>query len=200
MARVLITLGTRGDAGAAAVEARGSAPVATRTPRAIRTRPRAAGAGGSGSTGRLWVILLTLGWLVQTGLRVWFGREQFMPLAHPDETAYRVAARVLAGGPGADLSHSTLYQGGYPLLITPAYWFTSNPSTVYHAVLVINALLSALVLPLGYRACRRLGLGRPAAYLTRADEAVEGSSQVCVVSSQASVTTGKTASAIAYWL
>jgi len=165
LARVLITLGTRGDAGAAAVEARGSAPVATRTPRAIRTRPRAAGAGGSGSTGRLWVILLTLGWLVQTGLRVWFGREQFMPLAHPDETAYLVAARVLAGGPGADLSHSTLYQGGYPLLITPAYWFTSNPSTVYHAVLVINALLSALVLPLGYLACRRLGLGRPAAYV-----------------------------------
>jgi hypothetical protein len=71
---------------------------------------------------------------------------------------------MLAGGPGADLSGSTLYQGGYPLLITPVYWFTSNPSTVYHAVLVVNSLISALVLPLGYLACRRLGLGRPAAY------------------------------------
>jgi hypothetical protein len=87
-----------------------------------------------------------------------------MPLANPDETAYLVAARVLAGGPAADLSYSTLYPGGYPLLITPAYWFSSNPSTVYHAVMVINALISALVLPLGYLACRRLGLGRPAAY------------------------------------
>ena len=110
------------------------------------------------------MILLTVGWLVQAGLRVWFSRQQFMPLANPDETAYLVAARVLAGGPGADLSGSTLYQVGYPLLITPVYWFTSNPSTVYHAVLVINALISALVLPLGYIACRRLGLGRPAAY------------------------------------
>ena len=125
----------------------------------------AAGAtAGSWATGRRWVILLAVGWLVQVGLRVWFSRQQFMPLANPDETAYLVAARVLAGGPGADLSGSTLYQGGYPLLITPVYWFTSNPSTVYHAVLVVNSLISALVLPLGYLACRRLGLGRPAAY------------------------------------
>jgi hypothetical protein len=88
-----------------------------------------------------------------------------MPLANPDETAYLIAARVLTGGPGADLSGSTLYQGGYALLITPVYWFTSHPPTVYHAVLVINSLISALVLPLGYIACRRLGLGRPAAYV-----------------------------------
>jgi hypothetical protein len=113
---------------------------------------------------RRWVLPLVLGWLVQAGLRVWFSRLQSMPLANPDETAYLIAARALAGGPGADLSNSTLYQGGYPLLITPVYWFTSNPSTVYHAVLVINAMISAAILPLGYLTCRRLGLGRPAAY------------------------------------
>jgi hypothetical protein len=71
---------------------------------------------------------------------------------------------VLAGGPGADFSGSTLYQGGYPLLITPVYWFTHNPNTVCHAVLVVNALISAAILPLSYLTCRRLGLGRPAAY------------------------------------
>jgi hypothetical protein len=87
-----------------------------------------------------------------------------IPLANPDESAYLIAARVLAGGAGADLSGSTLYQGGYPLLITPAYWFTSNPVTVYHVGLVINAVISALVMPLGYLACRRLGLDRRAAY------------------------------------
>ncbi len=161
MARLLINLGTRGAVGAAAVDARGSAPAPVR---AARTRLRVPWT-TAGSRGRLWVILLTAGWLVQAGLRVWFSRQQFMPLANPDETAYLVAARVLAGGPGADLSGSTLYQGGYPLLITPVYWFTSNPSTVYHAVLVVNALISALVLPLGYIACRRLALGRPAAYV-----------------------------------
>jgi len=120
---------------------------------------------------RTWLfgLLLVAGWLVQAGLRAWFSRAQVVPLDNPDETAYLIAARVLAGGPGADfsgltLAHSTLYQGGYPLLITPVYWFTSSPAAVYHAVLLINAVVSAAVMPLGYLACRRLGLGRPAAY------------------------------------
>ena len=121
---------------------------------------------------RTWLValLLVAGWLVQAGLRAWFSRAQVVPLDNPDETAYLIAARVLAGGPAADFSgatlyHSTLYQGGYPLLITPVYWFTSSPAAVYHAVLLINAFVSALVMPLGYLACRRLGLGRPAAYV-----------------------------------
>ncbi|HEX3309557.1 MAG TPA: hypothetical protein VHS32_25180 [Streptosporangiaceae bacterium] len=160
MARLLVTLGTRDAGGTAAVDARGSVTVAA------RTRRGAAGAATASSwaAGRRWALLLALGWLVQVGLRVWFSRHQVMPLANPDETAYLVAARVLAGGPAADLSDSTLYPTGYPLLITPAYWVSSDPSTVYHAVMVINAVISALVLPLGYLACRRLGLGRPAAY------------------------------------
>jgi hypothetical protein len=163
LARLLITPGTRGAAGAAAaVDARASAPAPVR--RVSLPHLGSAATAGRGSTGRRWVILLAAGWLVQVGLRVWFSRHQVMPMANPDETAYLIAARVLAGGPGADLSGSTLYQGGYPLLITPAYWFTSNPATVYHTVLAINAAISAAVLPLGYLACRRLGLGRPAAY------------------------------------
>jgi hypothetical protein len=111
-----------------------------------------------------WGLLLGLGWLIQAGLRVWFSRGQATPLANPDESAYLIAARVLAGGPGVDFSGSTLYQGGYPLLITPVYWFTKNPVSVYHAVLAINAVISALVVPFGYLTCRRLGLDRPAAY------------------------------------
>jgi hypothetical protein len=117
----------------------------------------------------LFALLLVAGWLAQAGLRAWFSRAQVVPLDNPDETAYLIAARVLAGGPAADFSgitqyHSTLYQGGYPLLITPVYWFTSSPAAVYHAVLLVNAAVSALVMPLGYVASRRLGLGRPAAY------------------------------------
>jgi len=117
----------------------------------------------------LFALLLVAGWLFQAGLRAWFSRAQVVPLDNPDETAYLVAARFLAGGPAADFSgvmqyHATLYQGGYPLLITPAYWFTSSPAAMYHAVLLINAAISAAVMPLGYLVCRRLGLGRPAAY------------------------------------
>jgi hypothetical protein len=112
----------------------------------------------------LLALLLVAGWLVQAGLRMWFSRAQVLPIDNPDETAYLAAARFLAGGPAANFSGSTLYRGGYPLLITPVYWFTSSPGAVYHAVLVINAAVSAAVMPLGYLVCRRLGLGRPAAY------------------------------------
>jgi hypothetical protein len=105
------------------------------------------------------------GWLVQAGLRAWLSRAQMVPLAIPDESAYLIAGRVLAGGAAANFSYSTLYQGGYPLLITPVFWFTHNPVTVYHAVLLgINAPISALTMPLGYVACRRLGLERPWAF------------------------------------
>jgi hypothetical protein len=114
---------------------------------------------------RRWVLLLAAGWLCQVGLRVWFSRMQTIPLVEPDETAYLVAARVLAGGPGTGFSGSTtLYQGGYPLLITPVFWFIHNPVTGYRAVLIINAAVSACLMPLAYVAGRRLGLDRPAAY------------------------------------
>ena len=77
-----------------------------------------------------WALLLTAGWLFQTALRLLLVRGQTVPLVVPDESAYLIAARVLAGGPAADFSYSTLYQGGYPLLIAPVYWFTSNAVTI----------------------------------------------------------------------
>ncbi len=117
---------------------------------------------------RRWTLLLVAGWLCQAGLRAWFSRGQIVPLANPDESAYLIAARVLAGGPATDFSYSTLYQGGYPLLITPVFWFTSNALTVYRAVLLINAAVSATLMPLAYVAGRRLGLNRPAAYIVAA--------------------------------
>jgi len=113
---------------------------------------------------RQWGLLLVAGWLCQAALRAWFSRGQAMPLANPDESAYLVTARLLAGGPAANFSYGTLYPAGYPLLITPVFWLTSNPLTAYHAVLIVNALVSALLMPLAYLAGLRLGLNRPVAY------------------------------------
>jgi hypothetical protein len=136
----------------------GSADVAAASPvGAVRPEPTA--------RSRRWVLLLVAGWLVQAGLRAWLSRAQMVPLATPDESAYLISARVMSGGVTANFSYSTLYPAGYPLLITPVFWFTHNPVTVYRAVLLgINAPLSALVMPLGYVACRRLGLERPWAF------------------------------------
>ncbi len=117
-----------------------------------------------GRQARLAGLLLVVGWLVQAGLRAWLSRTQTVPLATPDEAAYLIAARVLAGGVPANFSYSTLYPAGYPLLIAPVYWFTHNPVTLYRAALMINAAVSALLMPLAYAAGLRLGLDRPAAY------------------------------------
>jgi hypothetical protein len=127
------------------------------------TRPAAAR-----RSARRWALLVGVGFLVEVGLRIWFGRAQSVPLANPDESAYLIAARVLAGGPATDFSYSTLYQAGYPLLLAPVYWFTSNAVVVYHAVLVINSVISGALMPLAYVAGRRLGLVRPAAYAVAA--------------------------------
>jgi hypothetical protein len=127
--------------------------------------PAAARAPISAGRAHRWGLLLVAGWLVQAGLRAWLSRAQMVPLATPDEPAYLIAARVFAGGVPANFSYSTLYPAGYPLLITPVFWFTSNPVSTYHAVLLgINAPISALIMPLGYLACRRLGLERPMAF------------------------------------
>ena len=65
------------------------------------------------NTARRWGLLLIAGWLVQAGLRAWLSRAQVVPLATPDESAYLIAARVLAGGSPANFSYSTLYPAGY---------------------------------------------------------------------------------------
>ena len=154
MARLLIKSG-------AMAAARSADPGVTP---ATGVEPVAIGGTAARRSAMRWGLLVAAGWLLQAGLRAWFSRGQSVPLANPDESAYLIAARVLAGGPATDFSYSTLYQGGYPLLLTPVYWFTSNAVVVYHSVLLINAAVSAVLMPLGYVTGRRLGLIRPAAY------------------------------------
>jgi len=115
---------------------------------------------------RRWQLLLLAGWLFQAGLRAWLSHAQTVPLVNPDESAYLIGAQVLAGGPAANFGHSTLYPSGYPLLLVPVFWITHNPTVAYHAVLLINAMVSALIMPLGYVGARKLGLSRRLAYLT----------------------------------
>lgn len=111
-----------------------------------------------------WALLFLLGWLVQVILRVWFAAEQTHPTANPDEVGYLIAARILAGGPDADLSFSTVYRGGYSLLLAPVYWLSHDPETVYRLCLGINALINAAVMPLAFCVGRRLRLSRGWSY------------------------------------
>ncbi|GAA3469240.1 hypothetical protein GCM10018965_037930 [Nonomuraea roseola] len=105
------------------------------------------------------------GWLAQAALRVILGFQHAVPLLIPDESGYLLAARLLSGGAASDLSWRTFYQGGYPLLIAPAYWLSDDPATVYRLVIVINAMVGAGLLVLAYLALRRIGLPKGRAYV-----------------------------------
>ncbi|MFB9491025.1 hypothetical protein ACFFR7_27605, partial [Nonomuraea dietziae] len=105
------------------------------------------------------------GWLAQAALRVILGFQHAVPLLIPDESGYLLAARLLSGGAASDLSWRTFYQGGYPLLIAPAYWLSDDPATVYRLVIVINAMVGAGLLVLACLALRRMGLPKGKAYV-----------------------------------
>jgi hypothetical protein len=88
-----------------------------------------------------------------------------VPSELPDATGYLIAARSMTGGPGGEFpAWDPEYQGGYALLLTPAFWLSTNPVVVYRLVMIINALVNALVLPLAFAALRRMDVARRPAY------------------------------------
>lgn len=146
---------TPADAGSSPSPAVAGAPAA----------PTDAGTAPAGPSRRRWALLFGFGWLAQVVVRLWLSSGQTVPVATPDESGYLFAARVLTGGPEADMSFGTVYRGGYPLLLTPAFWFGDDPVSVYRGALVINALVSAAMLPLGYLLLRRLLVRRRWSYV-----------------------------------
>ncbi|MEV5575748.1 hypothetical protein AB0L06_37410 [Spirillospora sp. NPDC052269] len=143
-------------AAAAETTAKAARPEASRT---------SADADAGRSGGRRWGLLLVVAWVVQVAVRLAFASGQSMPVATPDETGYLFAARVLTGGPPADMSYGTVYRGGYPVLLMPVFELVHDPETVYRLCLAVNALIGALVLPLGYVLLRRFGLTPGRAFL-----------------------------------
>jgi hypothetical protein len=114
---------------------------------------------------RRWPLLLAGGWVLQVVVRLSFALHLRTPLLIPDEIGYLLAARRISGGAAGDLSGWPLYQAGYPALVSPAFWLSDDPATVYRLVIAINSLVGASLLVLAYVALRRLDLPRAQAYL-----------------------------------
>jgi hypothetical protein len=116
---------------------------------------------------RPWFVpaALALAYVVQVAFRLVLVASMKYPSVHPDEDAYLVLARILAGGTNTSMPAGEVLPGGYPLLITPALWLGHSAESAYRLVLVTNALLNALVLPAAYAFLRRLELGRRLAFL-----------------------------------
>ncbi|MGN9839517.1 hypothetical protein ACTMTI_15485 [Nonomuraea sp. H19] len=112
-----------------------------------------------------WWLLPAVGWAAHVALRLWLYRYHAGPVANPDETGYLLAARRLACGPGADLTGSTFYQGGYAVLLVPVFWLTSDPVLAYRLVAGVGSMAAAAAYPLAYLLLRRLGSSRRAAHI-----------------------------------
>lgn len=114
---------------------------------------------------RRWPLLLVGGWILQVIIRLVIAAPHAAPLLIPDETGYLLGARLLAGGVAGDLSGFPLYPAGYSLLISPAFWISDDPTTVYRLVIAINSMVGAFFLVLAYVALRRLNVPRAPAYV-----------------------------------
>ncbi|RAY14422.1 hypothetical protein DPM19_15810 [Actinomadura craniellae] len=125
----------------------------------VPARPPAAAPASPGRS-RQVAYWLAAGWAAQVAVRLWLAKDQAAPHFYPDEVGYLMGARLLAGGPGADLSGMTFYQGGYSLLLTPAFWLSDDPAVVYGLVVKIGALVGSLGFLLGYALLVRCGVQR----------------------------------------
>jgi hypothetical protein len=106
-----------------------------------------------------WLVpgLLVAGFLANVAWRLWLARPLATPVVLGDESRYMVFARVLAGGPGGwGGDTEATRRVGYALLVSPMYWFTHDPFTVYRLVQGLNAVLNALAFPLAYLFARRV--------------------------------------------
>jgi hypothetical protein len=83
------------------------------------------------------------------------------PVLVGDEIGYLTNARVIDSGLAGQLEQAPFYRGGYSLLIAPLLELGSDPSFLYHLVLVLNAALAASVLPLLYLLLTRFAGVRP---------------------------------------
>ncbi|MGN6217171.1 MAG: hypothetical protein ACTHN7_09490 [Solirubrobacterales bacterium] len=104
---------------------------------------------------------LLAGTLVLFAARLVLSLIRTGPVLVADEIGYLTNARVLAGGIAGQLEQAPFYRGGYSLLIAPLVDLSSNPTFVYHLVLVLNAALAASVFPLLYLLLTRFGGVRP---------------------------------------
>jgi hypothetical protein len=106
---------------------------------------------------------MVLGTLALFAARIALSLIRTGPVLVADEMGYLANARVLAGGVTGQLEQAPFYRGGYSLLIVPLINLSSNPTVVYHLVLVLNAALAASLFPLLYLLLTRFGAVPPTA-------------------------------------
>ena len=81
-------------------------------------------------------------YFVLVGIHILMAMWMAGPLYVADETGYLGNARYLVGkGVMPNMVETAFYHAGYSLIISPAFWLSSDPKRIYFIVLVINSFL-----------------------------------------------------------
>lgn len=89
---------------------------------------------------RKWFYSYILPFFLLLLINILMGLKMQGPIHFPDEAGYLGKARFLSGTSHI-IQGAGVYHFGYALFLVPVFWIFSDPSLVYSAVMVINALL-----------------------------------------------------------
>jgi hypothetical protein len=89
-----------------------------------------------------WVVPLLL-YAGFVSLLLFFGNGIYVPIIHGDEAGYVGNARFLTLDYKVP-KYNNPYHPGYSLLIAPVFWFTSDTTAAYRAIIVLNAFILSL--------------------------------------------------------
>lgn len=133
----------------------------TRTQDERVTQPSPVARAGADRLRPLGRVLAVLSVLSTVALHVYAARDGAGPIFYTDEIGYLSNAQLLAGvGEPRDLSFSSYYLG-WSVLLTPVWWLSTDPGTVYRIALGLSVLCAVgLLVPLTLLA-ERLGAARP---------------------------------------
>jgi hypothetical protein len=105
---------------------------------------------------RRWALVSLMAAAVVTvaRLRTSRGRDEYA--IWPDEPAQLAIARWVGGGTRWNMDDHSVWRPLFGTLLSPVYWFTDDPVTVFHAALVLNAVLGGVAAALLVFVARRL--------------------------------------------
>ena len=105
---------------------------------------------------RVWVLASLVAGVIVAVARRWtsWGRDEYA--IWPDEPAQLAIARFIGGGTRWNMDDHSVWRPLYGTLLAPVYWFTDDPTTVFHAALTLNALLGGIAAALLVWLARRL--------------------------------------------
>ncbi len=86
--------------------------------------------------------------------RTSWGRDEYA--IWPDEPAQLAIARFIGGGTRWNMDDHSVWRPLFGTLLAPVYWFTDDPTTVFHTALTLNAILGGIAAALLVYLARRL--------------------------------------------